>query len=118
MTNDETMIEWRMTKWRNRFWFRASSFLRHSSFGFRHSSFIPQRYHWIDFHGASGRNITGKPRGHDEQANDAGVGHYIRGADSVKHGGEQTRETNRSENSHSHAGQNQSEALAENHPQH
>ena len=55
--------------------------------------FITKRYHRIDLHGAAGGNVAGERRGHDEQADNTGVGDDVCGADSVEHRTEQAGET-------------------------
>src|SRR5205085_5603127 len=79
---------------------------------------VPQCYHRIDFHGAASGNIAGEGGGHDEKTNDATVSDGVSGADAVKHGGKHAGETNRTEDSHSHARHDEGEALAKNHSKH
>src|SRR6202030_2788697 len=80
--------------------------------------FIAQRHHRIDLHGAPRGKIARKSRGYHQQSDYAGIRHDIGSADAIEHGPEHAGQTDRGENSHGHAAQNQREALPENHAQH
>src|SRR4051812_46138671 len=80
--------------------------------------FIAQRYHRIDFHGATRGNVTRQGRGGPKKADHAGIGRDVRAPDAIQHRRNKTGETDRSQDADNDPCNYQGEALPENHRQH